>query len=211
VIELDQVTFGYRRGTPVIDGWTGTVSAGECVAVVGRSGAGKSTLLYLIGMLIRPWAGRVRLLGREVDGLADGARSSLRGRHIGFVFQDALLDPRRSVLDNITEGTVYRGDDLRYARKRALSLLDSVGVDVEPSRRATDLSGGQAQRIALCRALLGQPSIVLADEPTGNLDAVNGLVVEEMLLRRAREGCAVVVSTHNTELASRCDRIVAVA
>jgi ABC-type lipoprotein export system ATPase subunit len=210
MIELDQVTFGYRGGSPVLDRWTGAVAAGECVAVVGRSGAGKSTLLYLVGMLVRPWAGRVRLLGRDVDRLADGERSRIRGRHIGFVFQDALLDPRRSVIDNITEGTVYRGDDLQMARRRALSLLESVGVDVEPSRKATDLSGGQAQRIALCRALMGEPSIVLADEPTGNLDGANGQIVEDVLFQQARAGRAVVISTHNTDLARRCDRTVSI-
>jgi ABC-type lipoprotein export system ATPase subunit len=207
VIEARDLTFGYSRGLPVVRGWSATIEAGDKVAVVGASGSGKSTLLYLLGTLVRPWSGHLRLAGRAVEGLGDGERSALRAARIGFVFQDALLDPRRSVLDNVVEGAVYRGAPRRAALTRARELLDRMGVDVEAGRPATNLSGGQAQRVALCRALLNEPSIILADEPTGNLDQANARVVEDELSRQAAAGAAVVLVTHDEALASRCDRV----
>ncbi|MEO6628890.1 MAG: ATP-binding cassette domain-containing protein [Aquihabitans sp.] len=178
------------------------------VAITGASGRGKSTVLYLLGTLVRPWSGSLSICGHRIDRLGDGERSSLRSRLIGFVFQDALLDPRRSVLDNVIEGTVYRGGDRTAATRRAIELLEEVGVDVEPSRRARDLSGGQAQRVGLCRALINAPPIVLADEPTGNLDDDNAKVVVGMLSKHARSGGAVVIVTHDSPSAAICDRIV---
>ena len=205
-IDATAIWFGYRRGEAVIRAWTGSVDPGEVVAIVGASGTGKSTLLYLLGAFVRPWAGSLRVHGLDVATLGDRERSDLRAAAIGFVFQDALLDPRRSVLDNIVEGAVYRGDDHRAVTVRALTLLERFSVAVRPRQRATDLSGGQAQRIALCRALLDSPAIVLADEPTGNLDRVNADAVEEALHAHARAGAAVVIATHDEEMASRCDR-----
>jgi len=207
VIEARDLTFGYSRGRPVVRGWSATIEAGDKVAVVGASGSGKSTLLYVLGTLVRPWSGHLRLAGKPVERLGDGERSALRAARIGFVFQDALLDPRRSVLDNVVEGAVYRGAPRRAALARARELLDRMGVDVEAGRPATNLSGGQAQRVALCRALLNEPSIILADEPTGNLDQANARVVEDELSRQAAAGAAVVLVTHDEALASRCDRV----
>lgn len=206
MIEATELTFGYRRGTPVLRGWSGTVEPGEIVAVVGASGSGKSTLLYLLGALVRPWSGSLRIGQTAVERLGDGGRSDLRARAVGFVFQDALLDPRRSVLDNIIEGAIYRGVDRGSATRRARDLLEQLDVDVEPGRRATDLSGGQAQRVALCRALLNDPPILLADEPTGNLDQANAAAVEGILREQATAGGVVVIVTHDEALASRCDR-----
>lgn len=206
MIDAREITFGYRRGQPVVTGWSATVEAGEAVAIVGPSGSGKSTLLYVLGTLVRPWSGSLRIGGQAVDHLGDGARSDIRAGQIGFVFQDALLDPRRSVLDNVVEGAVYRGAGRGSSLGRAAELLDQMGVDVEPRRRANDLSGGQAQRVALCRALLGDPSVILADEPTGNLDRANAAAVEEVLFARARAGAALVIVTHDEGLAGRCDR-----
>jgi ABC-type lipoprotein export system ATPase subunit len=207
VIEASGLTFGYRRGSPVLRDWSATIEAGETVAITGPSGSGKSTLLYVLGALVRPWSGSMRLAGVDVDGLGDRGRSDLRAGLIGFVFQDALLDSRRSVLDNVVEGAVYRGDSRPIAERKGRELLDQFGVDVEPGRRATDLSGGQAQRVALCRALLNDPRIILADEPTGNLDRANAELVEGAILERARAGAAVVIATHDEGLASRCGRI----
>lgn len=206
VIRAEKITFGYRPEASLLNGWSGAIEAGEAVAITGPSGSGKSTLLYLLGTLVRPWSGTLEIAGRRVDQLADGARSNLRSTVLGFVFQDALLDPRRSVLDNVTEGAVYRGADRRAAEVRARDLLAELGVDVEPRRRATDLSGGQAQRVALARALLGKPAILLADEPTGNLDRASASVVEDVLLAQRRAGAAVVIVTHDEALAGLCDR-----
>jgi len=206
MIEATDLTFGYRRGQPVLRGWSGSIEPGEIVAVVGASGSGKSTLLYLLGALVRPWSGSLRIGDVNVERLGDGDRSDLRATTVGFVFQDALLDPRRSVLDNIVEGAIYRGVDRGAATRRARGLLERLDVNVEPGRRATDLSGGQAQRVALCRALLNEPSILLADEPTGNLDRINAAAVEGVLREQAAEGGVVVIVSHDEALASRCDR-----
>ena len=206
MIEATDITFGYRRGRPVVEGWSARVEAGEIAAIVGASGSGKSTLLYILGTLVRPWSGSLRLDGASVERMGDGPRSDLRSGLIGFVFQDAILDPRRSILDNVLEGAVYRGDSRKASEARARELLDQLDVGVESKRRATDLSGGQAQRVAMCRALLGNPRVILADEPTGNLDKANAGVVEAALLEQAKAGCAVVVVTHDESLAARCDR-----
>jgi ABC-type lipoprotein export system ATPase subunit len=206
MIEAADLTFGYRRGQPVVRDWSATIERGEAVAIVGASGSGKSTLLYVLGTLVRPWSGSLRLDGKRIDGLGDAGRSDVRASRIGFVFQDAILDQRRTIVDNVIEGSVYRGDDRRAAIRRAQALLERTNVRVEGTRRAMDLSGGQAQRIALCRALLDAPPILLADEPTGNLDRDNGQAVEEALIEHARGGAAVVIVTHDERLAARCDR-----
>ncbi len=206
MIEASEISFGYRPGQPVLQGWSASIERGEVVSIVGPSGSGKSTLLYILGTLVRPWSGMLRIGGLDVATLSDGRRSDVRSAVVGFVFQDALLDARRSILDNIIEGAIYGGADRRAAVERARALLDQLNVDVEPARRATDLSGGQAQRVALCRALLNDPQIILADEPTGNLDRVNAGAVERVLHEQARAGVVVVIVTHDEALAGRCDR-----
>jgi ABC-type lipoprotein export system ATPase subunit len=207
VIEAADLTFGYRRGKPVVSGWSASIAGGEIAAIVGPSGSGKSTLLYVLGTLVRPWSGSLSLAGSRVDHLGDGARSDIRSGIIGFVFQDAILDPRRSIIDNVLEGAIYRGDSRATSMERARALLDKLEVGVEGKRRANDLSGGQMQRVALCRALLGNPALILADEPTGNLDRANAEVVEATLFEQARAGSAVVLVTHDEALAARCDRV----
>jgi ABC-type lipoprotein export system ATPase subunit len=207
VIEASEITFGYRPKAPVVEGWSGTVGSGEVVAIVGPSGSGKSTLLYVLGTLARPWSGFLRIGVTAVERLGDRQRSEIRAATIGFLFQDAFLDSRRTVLDNIVEGAVYRGSDRRSALERGQSLLAQLGVDVEPTRLATHLSGGQAQRVALCRALLTEPAVILADEPTGNLDGSNASVVEALLFKSAHAGAAVVIVTHDETLAAKCDRL----
>ena len=206
MIEATELTFGYRRGHPVVSGWSASIAAGEIAAIVGPSGCGKSTLLYVLGTLVRPWSGGLRIGGHRIEHMGDGARSDIRSGLIGFVFQDAMLDPRRSILDNVLEGAIYRGDSRATSLERARALLDKLEVGVEGKRRANDLSGGQMQRVALCRALLGNPALILADEPTGNLDRANAEVVEATLFEQARAGSAVVLVTHDEALAARCDR-----
>lgn len=205
-IQAAGIAFGYRRGQPVLVDWGASIEPGEIVAVTGISGSGKSTLLYVLGTLVRPWAGSLRICGMSIESLGDHGRSDMRAALIGFVFQDAMLDPRRSVLDNVVEGAAYHGGNRRDSSRRGRELLEQMGVDVEPGRRATDLSGGQAQRVALCRALLDDPRVILADEPTGNLDRANAAAVEAALFDRARAGAVVVIATHDEALAARCDR-----
>jgi ABC-type lipoprotein export system ATPase subunit len=203
VIVADRVSYWYRRGVPIVSDWSGSFEAGTMTALTGPSGRGKSTLLYVLGAMLRPSRGQVCLDGQDVSRLSDRARSKVRAQTVGFLFQDAQLDQRRSVMANVLEGAVYRG--MRRDTAEAKRLLDSLGVNVEPARRATALSGGQAQRIALCRALLGRPPIILADEPTGNLDPQNAQVVEGALRAHAVAGACVVIVTHDLALAARCD------
>jgi ABC-type lipoprotein export system ATPase subunit len=161
----------------------------------------------LLGLLLRPAQGELRLDGERISGLGDRERARLRARRFGFVFQDAALDASRTVLDNITEGAVYRLEDRRLLRQRAADLLDQLGVDVPLQRRPGEISGGQAQRIALCRALIHAPTVLLADEPTGNLDAASAGVVLDALAHAADAGAVVVIATHDERVVARCEQV----
>jgi ABC-type lipoprotein export system ATPase subunit len=208
-VEFRGVTFAYRGSAhPVLDTVDFVAERGSLTAVVGPSGCGKSTLLYIAGLMLRTRAGVVALNGTDTTFLADWERSRLRAKSVGFVFQDAALDPTRSVLDNVLEPTVYRGDWSRDRRMKALHLLHQLGVELEPRRRPGQLSGGQAQRVALCRAMIGDPSVVLADEPTGNLDDKNARSVVDVLDGCAKRGATVVVVTHDPRVIGRCDHTV---
>ena len=201
--------FAYRQSEPVLADWSQHFAPGEVTALTGPSGRGKSTLLYLLGLMVRPRAGSIRLDGREVTGLSDADRSALRASTYGFVFQDAALDPTRTVLDNVLETALYRVEDRAARRDRAHELLDRMGVQVPAHRRPGQVSGGQAQRIAVCRALLHAPHVLLADEPTGNLDAESATAVVEAMSGVAAAGGVVVVATHDPQLMASCDRVVA--
>lgn len=204
-LEARGVGFGYAPGQRVLDDWTATFAAGSMTALTGPSGRGKSTLLYLLGLMLRPCAGDIRLDGEPQSGLTDSVRARARAERFGFVFQDAALDPTRTVIDNVTEAALYRGQRRRDVRARATALLSAFGVDVPADRRPGQVSGGQAQRIALCRALLNDPAVLLADEPTGNLDPATSALVVGALRDHARSGAAVIVVTHTPEVASACD------
>lgn len=204
---VDSVSFAYRAkgGHFHIDNWSAGFPAGQVTALTGPSGCGKSTRLYLLGLLLRLRQGTITLDGRRVDNLADQEASGLRARKYGFVFQDAALDPSRTVLDNVTEVALYAGLERVSARRRGLELMDRLGVDVPAHRRPGQISGGQAQRIALCRALIGHPSVVLADEPTGNLDPTTTENVLACLREQADDGAVVVVVTHDPKVATWAD------
>lgn len=205
VIQLDDVAFGYTQASAIVDGVTHEFSGGTLTAVTGPSGSGKSTLLYLIGLMLTPTRGTVLIDGACASRMRDAERSELRARRMGFVFQDALLDPSRSILDNVCEGRLFHPNRRRGLRDRAVELLKRYGVEVDPQRRPGQISGGQAQRVALCRALIADPDIVLADEPTGNLDHASADTVWTALADLAATGATVIVATHDLERAAACD------
>ena len=199
------IRFGYTPERMLLDGWDAAFPRGSMTALTGPSGRGKSTLLYLLGLMLRPGGGEVQIGGVAASGLRDAERARLRAERFGFVFQDAALDATRTVLDNVTETALYRRESRRAAARRARDLLERFGVDVPPTVRPGQVSGGQAQRIALCRALLPAPAILLADEPTGNLDPVTAQVVVDAMRDHAATGAAVIVVTHSPDVASACD------
>lgn len=206
---VEDLSFAYSAGTPILTNFSETFAAGEMAAVTGASGRGKSTLLYLLGLMLRPSSGSVTIQGQVASGLNDAERASIRATQIGFVFQDAALDPTRTVLANVLEGSLYRGLDRHAEDQRAHDLLERFGVAVRPNAKPGQISGGQAQRIALCRALLHQPCLVLADEPTGNLDAESATLVIAALREHAREGGTVLAVTHDHTVVASSDRRIA--
>ncbi|WP_166345310.1 ABC transporter ATP-binding protein [Phytoactinopolyspora limicola] len=204
-----ELGFSYPNGVQVITGWTSTFPAGSMTALTGPSGSGKSTLLYVLGLMQRHQTGDLLLHGRPVAGLSDAERARLRAHQFGFVFQDAALDPTRSVLDNVVETALYRRQSRKAAVSNAHTLLERFGVALRASHRPGEISGGQAQRIALCRALLAQPRIILADEPTGNLDPASRDLVVAALRKQAEQGSCVIIATHDPLVAQACHRHVA--
>ncbi len=206
-LHLEDISFSYRSGPAIISNMTATLPQGSITAVTGPSGCGKSTLLYLLGLMLRPATGRVLLGPDTVSHYSDSHRSRIRAESIGFVFQDAALDPSRSVLDNVLEPTLYHPlHNRRDRRTRALELLDRFGVRLPPRRRPGEISGGQAQRVGLCRALINEPEVMLADEPTGNLDPDTAeLVLGALKTAAHQDGAAVVIVTHSRALTDSCD------
>jgi len=182
---------------PTIRPLSHTFDSGSLTAVTGPSGSGKSTLLYILALMLTPTAGRIVWDGLDVQQLPDADRSRLRAQHVGFVFQDAVLDLSQTALDNVLEAARIAGLDERPARGRAIELMERFGVAERAHHRPGQVSGGQAQRIALCRALVTDPDVVFADEPTGNLDAESAEIVWAALAEAAAEGATVIVATHD--------------
>jgi ABC-type lipoprotein export system ATPase subunit len=210
MVSIAGLGFGYRPGEPVIEDLTWEFQQGAVTAITGASGRGKSTLLYLIGLLIRPWSGRIIL--RDVDSrtMSDRERSALRATTVGFVFQDAALDATRTVLDNVCESALYQGMVRSEAVARAEILMDRFGVSLRADHRPGEVSGGQAQRVALCRALLTDPEVILADEPTGNLDAMSAAEVVNALRAAAHSGGGtVIIASHDRDVVAACDQVLA--
>ncbi len=191
-----------------IDGVDLVVRRGEFVAVMGPSGSGKSTMLNVLGCLDTPSSGGYRLAGREVGTLDDDALADIRNREIGFVFQDFNLLPRLTALENVALPLVYGRTDAARRRERAAALLDRVGLADRSDHRPDQLSGGQRQRVAIARALAVQPSILLADEPTGNLDSATSAEIMRLFGELHDEGHTIVMVTHDPEIAARSGRVL---
>jgi len=213
LIEVTAVAKHYDLGDVRVDALKGvslSIERGEYVALVGPSGSGKSTLMNTLGCLDRPTSGSYRLDGREVVTLSKDERAAVRNKHLGFVFQNFNLLPRTSALENVELPMVYaRGVPARERHRRAREALESVGLGDRLDHHPTQLSGGQQQRVAIARALVNGPSILMGDEPTGNLDSRTGQDVIALFRRLNRDqGLTVIIVTHDTEVAASADRIV---
>jgi len=209
MIELDNITKIYRMGkveVPALRGVDLTIKQGEMVAIVGVSGSGKSTLMNIIGFLDKPTAGKYTLEGMDVSRLNDNKLAELRNKKIGFVFQTFNLLPRVSAISNVELPLLYGGGGQR--RKRSLEALERVGLGARAVHKPTELSGGEQQRVAIARALVNQPSLILADEPTGNLDSAATTEIIRIFGELHREGITVILVTHEMDVATQTQRII---
>jgi putative ABC transport system ATP-binding protein len=202
----------YKSGADeyrALSGVTVEIAADDCLAIVGKSGSGKSTLMHLLACLDTPTSGRITFNGEDITTLSQGKLNRFRNETFGFIFQQFFLNGRDTVLENVVLPLKIRGLSSSVRRAKAMEYLGAVGLDDKARKPAKDLSGGERQRVCIARALAGEPKVIFADEPTGNLDSVTGAMVEDTLFRLNREqGIAVVFVTHDDELAAKCKRLI---
>lgn len=211
MIELRAISKTYRMGDVDICALCDislSVEKGEFIAIMGPSGSGKSTLMNLLGCLDRPTSGSYRFEEREIASLSDDELAFIRNTKIGFVFQSFNLLPRLSAIKNVEVPLIYSGLPSRLRTERAAPLLEQVGLKDRMHHKPSELSGGQQQRVAIARALVNRPSLLLADEPTGNLDSRSGAEILDIITDLNRQGMTIMVVTHDPEVASRCRRII---
>jgi len=209
MIDLSSVTKTYHMGAmdiTVLAGITLSIKQGELIAVMGPSGSGKSTLMNIIGCLDRPTSGVYRFEKREISTLSDDELATVRNVKIGFVFQTFNLLPRLSALKNVEVPLIYSGVPARVRKERAMPMLDRVGLAERMYHKPTELSGGQQQRVAIARALVNNPPLLLADEPTGNLDSRSGEEILNLLTGLNKQGVTIIIVTHDQNVANRCKR-----
>jgi putative ABC transport system ATP-binding protein len=215
VLRALDLTRSYGKGQARFDALKGVtldVRRGESLAIVGRSGSGKSTLMHLLALLDRPDGGRIEVDGSDVSQASAREVNSLRNARFGFVFQQFFLTAGQTVLENVSLPLMIAGVPPRERTRRALATLELLGLADKAGNRANDLSGGQKQRVVIARALVNEPDVIFADEPTGNLDTTTGAQVEDILFGLQRDrGITLVVVTHDEELAERCDRRITIA
>ena len=210
-IELHDLTKHYKQGATVVkavDGISLTIEAGEFVSMVGRSGSGKTTTLDLLGLLLRPTSGQILLDGTDTGKLRDGARADARGKKIGFVFQDFNLLPGLNAIENVMLPLRYHKNG-KDGKARAAALLDEVGLKDRMHHRPDQMSGGEKQRVAIARSLINRPSLVLGDEPTGEVDSETSQQIIGLMRRMNRErGVTFVIVTHDMDIAAQTDRVI---
>ena len=211
LIKFEDIRRYYTVGTEVVhalNGVTFEVARGEYLAIIGQSGSGKSTLMNVLGCLDTPTAGRYWLNGKDVSCMSDNELADIRNQEIGFIFQTFQLLPRETALGNVELPLIYRGMRARERRERARSALDKVGLSHRVTHRPNELSGGQRQRVAIARALVTEPSLLLADEPTGNLDSATGQEIIGLFAQLHAQGHTICLVTHEPTLAARCPRAI---
>jgi putative ABC transport system ATP-binding protein len=211
LISLNQITKHYEMGMQTVralDGVTVEVAKNEYLAFIGSSGSGKSTMLNILGCLDKPTSGNYHLNATNVENLDQNQLSDIRNKEIGFIFQSFNLLPRQTALSNVMQPLIYRSISLRERKRMAQEALDRVGLGPRVDHLPNQLSGGQRQRVAIARALVTTPSILLADEPTGNLDSKTSVEIMELFDQLHREGHTLIIVTHEDEIAAHCQRVV---
>ena len=212
ILEARNIVRTYGAGNALfnaLDGISLSVEQGESIAIVGKSGSGKSTLMHILALLDKPTNGKIVLLGQDTQLIKKSELNRLRNKTFGFVFQQFFLNPKDTVIDNVLLPLKIAGISGKERKKMAMSALQSVDLEDKAKNKANNLSGGQKQRVCIARALINNPEIIFADEPTGNLDSSTGEKVEDLLFELNHErGITLIIVTHDLELAARCDRQV---